>query len=108
MAIFEGSGRGESPSLGRGPRISEVRAVDQLLHDKVMPPWGPLLREAGKVSPKATDGVWKAGRLDGKFAVTLVQSTLAEAAAHTPSGASRHLLQQAGEGERRTLEMCNP
>ena len=32
-----------------------------------------LLREAGKVSPKATDGVWKAGRLDRKFAVTFVQ-----------------------------------
>ena len=33
-----------------------------------------LLREAGKVSPKATDGVWKAGRLDCKFAVTFVQA----------------------------------
>ena len=34
----------------------------------------PLLREAGKVSPKATDGVWKAGRLNRKFAVTFVQA----------------------------------
>jgi hypothetical protein len=34
----------------------------------------PLLREAGKVSPKATDGVWKARRFDRKFAVTFVQS----------------------------------
>jgi hypothetical protein len=37
----------------------------------------PLLREAGKVSPKATDGVWKAGRLGRKFAVTFMQSRLA-------------------------------
>src|SRR5208282_1776854 len=28
----------------------------------------------GKVSPKATDGVWKAGRLDRRFAVTFVQA----------------------------------
>ena len=60
----------------------------------------PLLREAGKVSPKATDGVWKAGRLDRKFAVTFVQPSGVVAAGHTPSGASRHLPQQAGEGIR--------
>jgi len=45
-------------------RIEVVRVVDGR----------PLLREAGKVSPKATDGVWKAGRLDRKFAVTFVQA----------------------------------
>ncbi len=53
-----------------------------------------LLRGAGKVSPKATDEVRKAGLLDRKFTAAFVQASRVAAAAHTPSGAARHLPQQ--------------
>ena len=59
-------------------RRSPSPLVGATLFTQVIEPTGgrraPLLREAGKVSPKATDGVWKAGRLDRKFAVTFVQA----------------------------------
>ncbi len=67
------------------------------------PPGAPLLREAGKVSPKATDGVWKAGRLDRKFAVRFVQAVWRRCSGPHPIGASRHLPQQAGEGVRAAI-----
>ena len=44
----------------------------------------PLLREAGKVSPKATDGVWKAGMVRRRFAMTVVQSDLGRSSGPHP------------------------
>src|SRR5271157_3014626 len=90
-------------------RIEVVRVVDGQ----------PLLREAGKVSPKATDGVCKAGRLDRKFAVTFVQAVRRRSSGphpirrhgpskdgrlSTPYGAT--FPSKLGKGSTRRSEMC--
>src|SRR5208337_3951318 len=78
-----------------------------------------LLREAGKVSPKATDGVWKAGMVRRRFAVTVVQSDLGRSSGphpirrhraskdgrlSTPYGAT--FPSKLGKGSARRFEMC--
>src|SRR5208282_6298428 len=66
----------------------------------------PLLRGAGKVARRAG---WGAESRYGSMQVRgdlSCNPTWVEAAGHTPSGAARHLPQQAGEGEPPRLEMC--
>ena len=67
----------------------------------------PLLREAGKVSPKATDGVWSAATNFVRFARSSQPTAGGAALLAAPHPAlSGHLPQQAGEGVRaERLEM---
>ena len=68
----------------------------------------PLLREAGKVSPKATDGVWSAATNFVRFARSSQPTAGGAAPLAAPHPAlSGHLPQQAGEGVRaERWEMC--